>query len=128
MTSSDGHSHLLSFGEFCAMYLSVWSNACWPDSFEEVGELVPETAQEDLSWFKALKTGGETALLDALDAPQVPADQDERDDLVASYEREKDALTNFRRTLPRVRRALANDLRDLRSSGGSIRGPLGRDV
>jgi hypothetical protein len=29
MTSTDGQSHLFSFGEFAAMYLSVWSNACW---------------------------------------------------------------------------------------------------
>ncbi len=30
MTSKDGTSHLLGLGEFCAMYLLVWSNACWP--------------------------------------------------------------------------------------------------
>jgi hypothetical protein len=30
MTSVDGKSHLFSLGEFAAMYLSVWSNACWP--------------------------------------------------------------------------------------------------
>jgi hypothetical protein len=29
MTSTDGQSHLFSLGEFAAMYLSVWSNACW---------------------------------------------------------------------------------------------------
>jgi hypothetical protein len=29
MTSSDGESHLLSFGEFAAMHLMVWSNTCW---------------------------------------------------------------------------------------------------
>lgn len=29
MTSTDGASHLLAFGEFAAMYLSVWSNAVW---------------------------------------------------------------------------------------------------
>src|SRR5690606_27561949 len=30
MTTVDGESHLLSFGEFAAMYLMVWCNACWP--------------------------------------------------------------------------------------------------
>jgi hypothetical protein len=30
MTSTDGDSHLLALGEFAAMYLSVWSDACWP--------------------------------------------------------------------------------------------------
>ena len=29
MTSTDGASHLFSLGDFAAMYLSVWSNACW---------------------------------------------------------------------------------------------------
>ena len=29
LSSKDGASHLLSLGEFCAMYLLVWSNACW---------------------------------------------------------------------------------------------------
>jgi hypothetical protein len=29
MTSTDGQSHLFAFGEFAAMYLCVWSNACW---------------------------------------------------------------------------------------------------
>src|SRR6185503_10420445 len=31
MTSNDAESHLLSFGEFCAMYLFVWNNEIWPD-------------------------------------------------------------------------------------------------
>jgi hypothetical protein len=31
-TSSDGSSHLISLGEFAAMYLLVWSNACWVDA------------------------------------------------------------------------------------------------
>lgn len=30
MTTRDGQSHLFGFGEFAAMYLSVWSNAVWP--------------------------------------------------------------------------------------------------
>ena len=30
MTTTDGESHLYSFGEFAALYLTVWSNACWP--------------------------------------------------------------------------------------------------
>jgi hypothetical protein len=39
LTSKDGHSHLLSLGEFCAMYLLVWSNACWPDSLPTEADL-----------------------------------------------------------------------------------------
>ncbi len=29
-TTSDGESHLLSFGEYAAMYLAVWNNLFWP--------------------------------------------------------------------------------------------------
>lgn len=54
MTSTDGTSHLLAFGEFAAMYLSVWSNAVWtplqdprePDLLDlPTVEQVIETAQ-----------------------------------------------------------------------------------
>ena len=34
MTTTDGESHLYSFGEFAALYLTVWSNACWPAPME----------------------------------------------------------------------------------------------
>jgi hypothetical protein len=30
-TTSEGQSHLISFGEFAAMYLMGWSNVIWPD-------------------------------------------------------------------------------------------------
>lgn len=111
MSSRDGHSHLLSLGEFCAMYLTVWSNACWPDTFAEVTQVVPTTSREDLPWFKALTTAGETALLEALDAPLDPTKAEDTAALADSregYAREVAALTRFRSTLPRVRRALAN--------------------
>ncbi len=31
MTSGDVANHLISFGEFASMYLSVWSNVLWPE-------------------------------------------------------------------------------------------------
>lgn len=42
LTSIDGHSHLLSLGEFCAMYLLVWSNAVWPEAFPTEQDLINE--------------------------------------------------------------------------------------
>lgn len=30
LTSTDGENHIISIGEFAALYLSVWSNAVWP--------------------------------------------------------------------------------------------------
>ena len=31
-----GHSHLLSLGEYCAMYLFAWSNVLWPDTLPSI--------------------------------------------------------------------------------------------
>lgn len=42
LTSVDGHSHLLSLGDFCAMYLFVWSNACWPDKLPTEEEITKQ--------------------------------------------------------------------------------------
>jgi hypothetical protein len=42
LSSKDGSSHLLSLGEFCAMYLLVWSNACWPDKLPTEADLKNE--------------------------------------------------------------------------------------
>jgi hypothetical protein len=39
MTSFDGRSHLFALGEFAAMYLTVWSNACWPHDIVEPDRL-----------------------------------------------------------------------------------------
>ena len=43
MTSKDGNSHLLGLGEFCAMYLLVWSNACWPDRLPTEADIKNQT-------------------------------------------------------------------------------------
>lgn len=39
LSSKDGTSHLLSLGEFCAMYLIVWSNTCWPEKLPTEAEI-----------------------------------------------------------------------------------------
>ena len=36
LTSEDASSHLLTFAEFCAMYLFVWSDVAWPDFLQGV--------------------------------------------------------------------------------------------
>lgn len=50
---SSGHadSHLIGFGEFCAMYLCVWSNALWPSVDGLTGSTSGETKER-----KALKS------------------------------------------------------------------------
>jgi hypothetical protein len=102
MTTNAGGSHLMSFGEFCAMYLYVWSNVCWEDQLTQPPEqtaLPPEGAvsQIEPAVLRALFTtnaAGETV------AP--PAYTAER------YEEDLANLREFHRTLPKVRRALAN--------------------
>lgn len=88
LTSHDGHSHLLSFAEFCAMYLTVWSNACW-DQFPPLTRFTsPPEPSADTK--------------DLLSPP------DKIEDRPRIYASEIASLTEFRRTLPKVRRALAN--------------------
>jgi hypothetical protein len=82
MTSSDGHSHLISFAEFCSMYLFVWSNAIWPEKFPEVNDFLTPAEIEDNELLK------------------------QKDE---AYQKNEIArLIETRRTLPKVRRALAN--------------------
>lgn len=45
MTTTDGESHLFSFGEFAAMYLMVWCNSCWPlppDGWPGILDVLPQ--------------------------------------------------------------------------------------
>ena len=42
-TTTDNHSHLISFGEFCAMYLMVWSNVLWDiDALKDFDDIIGE--------------------------------------------------------------------------------------
>ena len=68
-TSDYGHNHLLTFGEFAAMYLVAWNGQNWPESYPEYGGDREHNAQ---------------------------------------YREEIENLELARRTMPAVRRALAN--------------------
>jgi hypothetical protein len=109
MTSTDADSHLLSFGEFCAMYLFVWNNEVWPD-FPPFDKAVPGKTEREQVF----------ALPPAWDATVGPVLRDaitkkENGDVVvvedytlAEYNADIAKLTDLKRTLPKVRRALAN--------------------
>jgi hypothetical protein len=61
MTSTDGKSHLFAFGEFAAMYLSVWSNAVWtplrdPANPEVLDLPTPEDVVDNYVWPDILST------------------------------------------------------------------------
>jgi hypothetical protein len=109
MTSTGASGHLMSFGEFCAMYLFVWSNVPWGD---QLAALPPPA--------ELLKKGAEAAVEppalrelitktsageEAKPAEFGTGSNDYRQD---SYDRDVARLVEFRRTLPKVRRALAN--------------------
>ena len=108
MTSNDGHSHLLSFGEFCAMYLSVWSNACWrrPEQFPHISRIWPPEP--------VVPAGRVPSFLANLfvddDGRPLSADglKQKRKGWEKSYDEEVRVLARFLAGLPKVRRALAN--------------------
>jgi hypothetical protein len=109
MTTTNGENHLLSFGEFCAMYLYVWSNVCWPDALATAmpaaADLPPAGANDQIA---------PPALRDVITKnPNIPSDQlfhdyGDPDPKAPVYANDVANLIEFHRTLPKVRRALAN--------------------
>jgi hypothetical protein len=85
LTSDDTRSHLMSFGEFVAMYLFVWSDVLWPTTLPDATDLaaIPSIKAKPEWSFPLVTLAGEiltkTARLDV-----------------------------FRKALLKVRRALAN--------------------
>ncbi len=79
LTSDDTRSHLMSLGEYFAMYLFAWSEELWttPPTFTELEAMLPGGARFPANIAK-----------DIID--------------------HKPAVDSYRRTLPEVRRALAN--------------------
>jgi hypothetical protein len=93
-TSADLRSHLMSLGEYLCMYLFAWSDVLWPRP-----PLLP-TASEVVAAAKAQMNishwpnDDERRLRLAQDAAKIPGDLDD--------------IKVFLKTLPKVRRALAN--------------------
>lgn len=124
MTSHDGDSHLLSFGEFAAMYLCVWSAAAW-DATVPLTSVVVDTTRGDapraLAWDDNLPP---TSRIDlpAIEFPErIPkhlyrelsegGGTEELPDPQRQQRSLRDTLRilgEFRRGLPKVQRALAN--------------------
>jgi hypothetical protein len=83
-TTATAENHLLTRGEYLAMYLFCWSDVLWPNtlpSAEAVWQTYPGARPED---------------------PR------EREQALATWGLEARELTDFRLKLPQVRRALAN--------------------
>jgi hypothetical protein len=81
-TTVDRRSHLLSFGEYMAMYLFVWSDVLWPD---EVPDFVDVNA-----------------------VVMRPADKKQLASLAGDLATQRAGVVEFRAGLKKVRRALAN--------------------
>jgi hypothetical protein len=95
LTSGAARSHLIRLGEYYAMYLFAWSPELWPDaedlpSFQDVFGM--RSTQEQPSF------GG--VVLSRLE----PVETEE----YATFLRTRASLKKFRRSLPFVRKALAN--------------------
>jgi hypothetical protein len=104
-TTEDFESHLLSLGEFCAMYLFVWSNALWPDTLPRIEDVftVPTHLGQDMDIWRL------HADIPTLDAAKIKifvetncAKQGD------SFRAHRATIKKVRDGLPKVRRALAN--------------------
>jgi hypothetical protein len=130
MTTVDAQSHLFSLGEFCAMYLSVWSNAVWPALMSPSPGAPPQMplpTDADIAtprWPDRIATMVDAPLdadehrheTDPLGAespfgqytPYKKAAEGEYGTLAKALDTHRKALRDFERGLAKVRRVLAN--------------------
>ena len=128
LTSEDGESHVISLGEFAALYLSVWSNAVWVTEVTGARYAADPSKPGDnrtFTWDEELPETGIIVMPDVVFpdriaghlyvAPEEPpepmtAEQQQK----AAAKRQKSLrkgfkiLQEFHQTLPKVQRALAN--------------------
>jgi hypothetical protein len=108
MTTTAGADHLLSFGEFCAMYVLVWNNEVWPDfpPFEtpESDGSTLRTFELPANWAAQVGPTLANAITKRANGDVVTVDEY----ALASYQEDVARLAELKRTLPKVRRALAN--------------------
>ena len=121
LTSIDGRSHLLSFAEFAATYLLVWSEASWdatvPDVTVRPAGVAPSVP---LSWTAELGPKAVVELPPLAFPPEIPQDlfvpraeqpdPEETDPAEIQRGRRKSHRIHraFLAGLPKVRRAMAN--------------------
>lgn len=74
LTSTDGSSHLISVGEFAATYLSVWSNAVWPEEvpLARLQQFESDPLTIPLQWSTAVDATMSIRLPELVAAPRVP--------------------------------------------------------
>ena len=99
-TSDDAESHLLGFGEYCAMYLFAWSNAVWASVFPTKTDVVNQ----------AMKENPAPPTKDVLTSLGKNAEEKAvfKKDLEETWDTQDKLLKEFKDRLPNVRRVLAN--------------------
>lgn len=118
MTSNDGDSHLISFGEFAAMYLSMWSNAVWDTTVPlAVVRDDPErsNAARALAWEDALPDTAEIELPEAQFPDRIPKHL--YTDPTELTDGEREALEAVRGRTPEQRAAAARQARREQAPG-----------
>ena len=105
MSTEDYHNHLLSLGEYCAMYLFVWSNALWPETLPRLEDVftVPTPLGQDMDIWRL------HADLQTLDPVEIEAFVKKNcTELAGKFRTHRATIKKVRDGLPKVRRALAN--------------------
>jgi len=136
LTSVDGTSHLLGFNEFCAMYLMVWCNACWPDKLPTEQDLLHQLLSfgwlgfipgdlrtrllaepEKNKLIELFRTGDfpaplmQSILGSSVDLPEPFSADEKKDKLKERAEGASKSLVTLKQlweALPKIRRGLAN--------------------
>src|SRR5262249_52535632 len=124
LTSEDGESHVISLGEFAALYLSVWSNAIWGTEVTGARYAADPAKPGDnraITWDEELPKDGLIVMPDVVYPDRIAGhlyvaltDEEQEKQQKAAADRQKNLRTgfkiiqDFRRTLPKVQRALAN--------------------
>ena len=125
-TSEDGESHVLSLGEFAALYLTVWSNAVWgdrvPDAMYADPAALPGPPRPFL-WTEELLATADILMPDLVFPDRIAGhlylpqkvktltdkqQQKAHDDRQQALHFNFSILREFHKTLPKVQRALAN--------------------
>jgi hypothetical protein len=109
LTSGEAASHVLSFGEYSALYLFFWSNVLW-DAFIEKDDIFPDCSGTNTECPDPNTTvNGLPAHLQTL----YPADKRNQQikewyKLREHFDDQLEDVKTFKKALPKVRRALAN--------------------
>jgi len=108
LTSGEAHNHLISFGEFCASYLMAWSTSSWPDEAMAMTDTATEAV---LNALDNIATAGNLSHIPPSFKNKYLKDKDKQKEVEhrkTTYKRQLKSLVSYRKSLPRVMRAMAN--------------------